>query len=447
MTKNSNSESQTSGHGLTHAPEPSALNPGVAKREVWAWAMFDFANSGYTTVVLTAIFNAYFVGVVANKAPWATLAWTLALSASYILVILSAPVLGAYGDLRAGKKRILLWSTAGCVICTSLLALAGPGTLALAIVLIVLSNVFYVTTQDIYSAFLPELARPESMGKVSGWAWAWGYMGGIVTLGCCLAYVTWAQAQKQSAAQFVPVTNLITAAIFAFAALPAILLLKERAEPQAHEGGLVSAAFARFAQTLKEASHFRDLRNFLLCIVAYQAGVQTVITLAAIYAQEAMGFTLQQTLILVLVVNVTAAIGAFCFGYLQDAVGHWRSILYVIIAWVGMIIVAWFATTPTVFWVAANLAGLAMGASQSAARALVSYLSPPGRQGEFLGLWGVAGNIAAIIGPLTYGLVTWLTGNNHRLAMLVTGVFFLLGIAILFSVNVERGREAALKAY
>jgi MFS transporter, UMF1 family len=432
---------------VTHAPDVSTLNPGVAKREVWAWAMFDFANSGYTTVVLTAIFNAYFVGVIAGKAEWATLAWTLALSLSYLLVILSAPILGAYADLRAGKKRILVWSTVGCVICTALLALAGPGSLTLAIVLIVLSNVFYVTTQDIYSAFLPELARPESMGKVSGWAWAWGYMGGIVTLGACLAYVTWAQAHQQSATQFVPVTNLITAVIFGLAALPAILFLKERAQPVSHEGGLISAAFARFGQTLREASRFRDLRNFLICIVAYQAGVQTVITLAAVYAQEAMGFTMQQTLILVLVVNVTAAIGAFFFGYLQDAVGHWKSIFIVICAWIGMIIVAWFATTSAVFWVAANLAGLAMGASQSAARALVSYLSPNGRQGEFLGLWGVAGNAAAIVGPVTYGLVTWLTGNNHRLAMLATGAFFLLGIAILFSVNVERGRQAALESY
>jgi MFS transporter, UMF1 family len=165
-----------------------------------------------------------------------------------------------------------------------------------------------------------------------------------------------------------------------------------------------------------------------------------------VYAQEAMGFTTTQTLVLVLLVNITGSLGAFGFGYLQDAVGHWKSVFLVIALWLVMVVVAWFATTPPLFWVAANLAGLGMGASQSAARALVGYLSPPARVGEFFGLWGLAGNVAAIIGPLTYGMVTWLSGNNHRLAMLVTGVFFIAGMLILTTVNVERGRAAALQA-
>jgi UMF1 family MFS transporter len=428
-------------------PGHAALNDGVRKREVFSWAMFDFANSGYTTVVLTAVFNAYFVAAIAGNAPWATFAWTVALSISYALVIITAPVLGAYADIKAKKKQILVWSTLGCVICTALLFYAKPGALVLAMALIVLSNFFYTTTQDIYSAFLPELAKPEQMGKVSGWAWSWGYIGGIVTLGLCLAYVFWAQAQKQTAGEFVPVTNLIVAAIFGLAALPAFGLLKERAVPEAHAGHWVRAAFARFGQTVKQAARFRDLRNFLLCLIAYQAGVQTVITLAAVYAQQAMGFDTTQTIILVLVVNITAAIGAFGFGYLQDSVGHWRAVFIIICVWIVMVAVAWFATTQPVFWLAANLAGLAMGSSQSAARAIVSYLSPPGRQGEFLGLWGVAGNLAAIIGPLTYGTVTWATNNNHRLAMLATGTFFLLGLVILHSVNIGRGRAAALQSY
>ena len=388
--------------------------PGVRKREVWAWAMFDFANSGYSTVVITAIFNAYFVATIAGKAPWATLAWTLALSASYLLIIVSAPLLGAYVDVRAAKKKVLVWSTVGCVICTALLATAGPGMLAWAIVLVIASNFFYSTGQNVVAAFLPELAQPEQMGKVSGWGWAWGYVGGLVTLGICLAYVLSAQKAGTPATEFVPITNLITAGIFALAAVPAFLLLKERAVPQSTTEPWIRASFTRLLDTLRDAARYRDLRNFLLCLVAYQAGVQTVIALAAVYAQEAMGFTMTQTLLLVLIVNVTGSIGAFAFGYLQDAVGHWKSVFLVISLWLVMVVVAWFATTPPLFWLAANLAGLGMGASQSAARALVGYLSPPARVGEFFGLWGFAGNIAAIIGPVTYGLMTWLSGNNHR---------------------------------
>ena len=273
--------------------------------------MYDFANSGYTTVVLTAIFNAYFVAVVAGNAPWATFAWTAALSLSYAVVIVTAPVIGAYADLRANKKRLLLFTTAGCVLGTAALAFAGPGDLAIAVTCVVISNFFFCTGCDLIAAFLPELARGRDMGKVSGWGWSLGYIGGLTTLGACLAYVSWAQAAGHTSAQFVPVTMLITAALFALASLPTFAILRERASPQplAQGASLLAAAFARLAGTLRHAALYQDLRRFLWCIVFYQAGVQTVITLAAIYAEQAMGFNTRDTLVLVLVVNVTAAAG------------------------------------------------------------------------------------------------------------------------------------------
>jgi UMF1 family MFS transporter len=415
--------------------------------EIWAWAMYDFANSGYTTVVLTAIFNAYFVAVVAGGAPWATFAWTATLSLSYALVIVTAPVIGAYADLRANKKRLLLVTTAGCVLGTAALALAGPGDLALAIVCVVISNFFFGTGCDLIAAFLPELARGRNLGKVSGWGWSLGYVGGLLTLGACLAYVSWAQAAGQAAPQFVPVTMLITAALFALASLPTFALLRERASPQPQASGasLAFAAFARLADTLRHAARYRDLRRFLICIVFYQAGVQTVITLAAIYAQQAMGFNTRDTLVLVLVVNVTAALGAFFFGSAQDRFGHVPTIAFTLAGWIATVLIAWAAETRGLFWIAANLAGLCLGASQSAGRALVGYLSPQARRAEFFGLWGLATNLSSILGPITYGTVSWVSQGNHRLAILITGAFFVLGLLILHGVDARRGRRAALK--
>lgn len=415
--------------------------------EIWAWAMYDFANSGYTTVVLTAIFNAYFVAVVAGGAPWATFAWTAALSASYALVIVTAPVIGAYADLRANKKRLLLFTTAGCVLGTAALALVGPGDLAIAVVCVVISNFFFCTGCDLVAAFLPELARGRDMGKISGWGWSLGYVGGLSTLGACLAYVTWAQAAGQTAAQFVPVTMLITAALFALASLPTFALLRERAAPQSLAPGasLPRAAFARLADTVRHAVRFQDLRRFLLCIVFYQAGVQTVITLAAIYAEQAMHFNTRDTLILVLVVNLTAALGAFFLGNVQDRIGHVPTIALTLAGWIATVLIAWAADTRPMFWLAANLAGLCMGASQSAGRALVGYLSPKPRRAEFFGLWGLATNLSSILGPLTYGIVSWMSRGDHRLAMLITGSFFVAGLLILHGVDASRGRRAALK--
>jgi UMF1 family MFS transporter len=418
----------------------------VTVREAWAWAMYDFANSGYTTVVITAIFNAYFVAVVATNQPWATFAWTAALAVSYAAIMFSAPLIGAYADAYAAKKRLLALSTIGCVVFTALLVFSGPGSLWLTIALIVLSNFFYGSGESLIAAFLPELAQSKSLGKVSGWGWSFGYVGGLVSLGACLAYVTWAQQQGQTAVDFVPVTMLITAALFAAASLPTFLFLKERAVPQVHLQGknLVQESFARLGQTLRHARDFRDLRRFLICTVFYQAGIQAVITLAAIYAQQAMHFTTQQTILLIFVVNITAAIGAFSFGYLQDRIGHVPAIALTLVGWIVMVLLAWGAQGPEMFWLAANLAGICMGASQSAGRALVGLLSPVTRRAEFFGLWGMSVKLASILGPLTYGLVNWISQGDHRLSILITGSYFVVGLVILIGVNIERGRSAAL---
>ena len=427
------------------------MRPSLAKtvtpREVWAWAMYDFANSGYTTVVITAIFNAYFVSVVADNRPWATFAWTAALAVSYAAIMFTAPVIGAYADAYAAKKKLLALTTIGCVIFTALLALAGPGSLWFAILLIVLSNFFYGSGENLVAAFLPELARGRSLGRVSGLGWSLGYVGGLVSLGACLAYVSWAQGQGREAADFVPVTMLITAALFAISSLPTFLFLKERALPQPHLQGvnLMQESFARFKHTLIHARNYRDLRRFLICTVFYQAGIQAVITLAAIYAQQAMHFTTQQTILLIFVVNITAAIGAFLFGHLQDRICHIPTIALTLVGWIVMVGLAWGAQGPGMFWAAANLAGICMGASQSAGRALVGLLSPATRRAEFFGLWGLAVKLSSILGPLTYGLVSWITQGDHRLAILITGSYFVVGLAILAGVNVRRGRRAALR--
>ena len=425
---------------------PSYLAPGVTRREAWSWAMFDFANSGYTTVVITAIFNAYFVAVVAGNEDWGTFAWTISLAISYGLIILTAPALGAYADAYGAKKRLLFLSAAGCVFFTGMLYFAGPGNLWLAATLIILSNFFFGTGENLIAAFLPELARSDTLGKVSGWGWGFGYIGGLVSLGLSLAYVTWAQGQGLPAEQFVPVTMLITAGLFAVSSIPTFLYLKERALPQSHRPGfnVVRESFARLSETLRHARRYRDLMRFLACLVFYQAGIQTVITLAAIYAQQVMGFDTADTMVLVLVVNVTASVGALAFGSIQDRIGHIRTMTLTLAGWIVMVLLAWRAETRPMFWLAANVAGLCLGASQSAGRALVGYFSPGSRRAEFFGLWGLAVKLSSILGPVTYGLVSWISRGDHRLAMLISGGYFIIGLAILMSVNMHRGREAAL---
>ena len=425
---------------------PSYLEDGVHRKEVWAWAMFDFANSGFTTVVITAIFNAYFVSVVAANQEWATLAWASALSVSYLLIILTAPLLGAYADVHSAKKRLLLMTTVGCVGFTALLSTVGPGDLWLAVLLIILANFFFGSGENLIAAFLPDLARGEALGRVSGWGWSLGYIGGLFSLGCSLIYVNWAQDQGLQAAQFVPITMLITALLFAASSVPTFLYLRERPHFSPIVYPILAQSVTRLKEVFSQSWPYVDLRRFLICLTFYQAGVQTVIILAAIYAQQVMGFGAADTIFLVLIVNITASFGAFIFGSVQDKVGHVATISVTLIGWILVILLAWAAEGPTMFWISANLAGLCLGASQSSSRALVGFFSPASHRAEFFGLWGLAVKLSSILGPITYGLISWITKGDHRLAMLVTGIYFIIGLLILMGINVQRGREAALNS-
>ncbi|HSV51522.1 MAG TPA: MFS transporter [Burkholderiaceae bacterium] len=425
-----------------------ALNPGVRKREVFGWAMYDFANSGYTTVVITAVFAAYFVGGIAGKAEWATFAWTAALSISYAIVMFTMPSIGAYADLRAAKKKLLAVFTAGCVLSTAALAFAQPGSVVLAMLLIIVSNTFYSWGESLTAAFLPELARPDSLGKVSGWGWGFGYFGGMLALGICLGYVIWAQGQGIPASQFVPVTMVITAVLYGGASLVTFRLLGERAVPRREalrESGL-QASLAQLRQTFQQARRYRDFMWLMLCAVFYQGGVAVAITLAAIYAETVIGFQPQETMVLIFVLNLAAAGGAFAWGYLQDGIGHKLALGSTLVGWIATCVIAALTTTKGGFWWAAGIAGLCMGASQSAGRAMAGMFAPPQQLGEFFGLWTFAIRLASIIGPLSYGALAWATGGNQRLAILSTTALFVVGLVLLLKVDVRRGRQAAVQA-
>lgn len=421
------------------------LAEGVKPREVWAWAMYDFANSAYTTTVVTAIFNAYFVAVVAGGATWATLAWTTTQAIASIAIMLTAASLGAYADRHGAKKKLLALTTVGCVAATAALFWVGPGDVLLAMGLVAIAGFFFGSGENIIAAFLPELAGDDDLGKVSGWGWSWGYLGGMACLGLCLAWIVAAKGRGEGAESFVPAAMLITAAFFAVASAPTFILLRERvqASPAARAATELSALAQRLRTTLHEASRFPDMARFMVCLLCYQSGVFAAIALAAIYAQEAIGFTAEDNIKLFFVVNGTAAIGAFAFGYLQDRLGHVRTIALTLVGWLLMTAIALGSEGRAQFWVAANIAGLCLGSSQSASRALVGLFAPVARRAEFFGLWGLAMKLAAIAGPMTYGLTTWLSGGNHRLALGVTGIWFVAGLVLLIGIDAPRGREAA----
>jgi UMF1 family MFS transporter len=388
--------------------------------------MYDFANSGYTTVVITAVFSAYFVGAVADKAEWATLAWTSALSFSYAIVMLTMPAMGAWADRHAAKKKLLMAVTVACVASTAALFWVKPGDVLLALVCIIISNTFFSYGESLTAAFLPELAKPEAVGRISAWGWAWGYLGGMLTLGICLAYVLWAQAAGQTAGQFVPITMLMTAGIYALAACVTFSLLKEHTKPQLSEKP-DSKYWQQLIQTFKEAREYKDFMQLMACAVAYQGGVAVAITLAAIYAEQV----------------IAALVGSLILGYAQDRIGHKLALSLTLWGWGITCVLAALSTSKEMFWWAAVLAGICMGSSQSTGRAMAALFIPSHRLAEFFGLWSFALRLASILGPMGYGLITWVTDGNQRLAIAATTGLFFVGWLLLLPVNVQRGHLLA----
>jgi MFS transporter, UMF1 family len=315
----------------------------------------------------------------------------------------------------------------------------------LAFILIVVSNTFYSYGETLTAAFLPELAKPESLGKVSGWGWSFGYFGGMLALGISLGCVFWAQGQGIPAEKFVPMTMVLTAAIYGGAAMVTFKLLKERAmpKPAALQGGGLKASWLQLKNTFAQAQKYTDFMWLMACAVFYQGGVMVAVSIAAIYAEQVMGFAPQETMALIFVLNLAAAAGAFGLGYFQDRVGHKLALGVTLVGWIATCIIAAITTTKVGFWYAAALAGVCMGSSQSAGRAMAGMFAPQAQLAEFYGLWGFATRLASILGPLTYGAITWASGGNQRIALASTTALFAAGLIVLQKIDVNRGRQAA----
>ncbi|WP_230988204.1 MFS transporter [Bathymodiolus japonicus methanotrophic gill symbiont] len=216
------------------------VTPMAERRELISWALYDFANSGYTTVVMSTIYSTYFVGVIAVSsvdmvAGMPTLLWSIAIGLANFVVMIIGPVVGALADHQARKKIFLLISSIGCVLATALLAFVEPGEVLLSMLLVTISAIMFAQGENLIAAFLPELVPKEKMGRMSGYGWSVGYFGGLLTLGLCLWLITWGQQQGMADTDIIPLTLLLTAGIFAVSVMPTFLWLRERAVAQPEE--------------------------------------------------------------------------------------------------------------------------------------------------------------------------------------------------------------------
>ncbi len=425
------------------------------RKERVAWYLYDLGNSAYASVVLLAVYSAYFKGQVVGGAEGSRL-WGLTISAAMIIVAITAPIMGAIADYSGAKKRFLLFFTTLSVVFTGLLFFTQQGTILLAVAFFLLAEIGYRAAQVFYDALLPEIAAPDEMGRVAGTGWAVGSAGGILILLLILPPIL----MSNSNLLVVRGSLVATAIFFALAAAPVFLWLRERAQPQKLPPGenYLSIAFKQLRKTIRAARGFKEFLKFMLAYLIYNEGVIIALDFAAILG--AVLFGLQQTglIIFFIIVQATNVVGAVLFGHLQDRFGGKRSLTLSILLMVACVVALYFAQSQLQFFIIGAVVGIAMAGIQSVSRAMVGTFSPPGSSGEFFGFFALTGRTSSVIGPAVFGwlaaeLTLWYQRQGqdlvlaeqagHRLAIFSIAAFLLLGWALMSFVDEEKARQAA----
>lgn len=425
------------------------------KRAILGWVMYDFANSAYAVVILAVIFNAYFAQEVAGGAAGTRfellgLAFTIpgASLFSFVnalamgLVGLASPVLGALADYSGRKRRYLAWAWLTGVVSTAALAWVGAGDFWLGSALFVISSMGFSAGSVFYDAFLPELGEGSQAGRISGAGYAAGYLGGGLLLVVILLL-------KRHVPGFEYTHSFpLTALWWLVFALPTMFWLRDRPVdiPAGRLGGYLKIALRRVRRSL---SHFRELsvlERFLLANLIYSTGIESVIRLASIFGAQELGMPQGELVLFFLVIQGTALVGAMLFGWVADRFTQRGALLATLGIWIVTLLWAWqlglFGEARHEYWLIGVLAGTAMGGSQGVSRALQSLLLPTGLESEFFGFFTLSGRMANILGMLSFGLVTWITGDM-RLGIVSLLFFFVAGLILLQRVDVQEGIRQA----
>ena len=410
-----------------------------ARRTIVAWTLYDFANSAFAAVILSTVYPAYYANVVVGNAEgrgdfW----WGAAVSTAMVIGALTSPPLGGVADHAGARKPFFVGFSVACIVVTALMATVGHGMAAWGWTLAVVGIVTYEAAFVYYNSYLPRIAPPERIGRVSAAGFAVGYAGSLVAF---------AAAYPFAAARAYWGCFVAAAVLFAVFAIPSFVILPADAR---HPLRLASAAARGVGETLTTLREIlRDpsraqMRRFLTAYLVYEDGVNTVVTFAGVFASKTLGFSFTEIIELFMVVQVTALLGSAAWARPTDSRGPRFVVTVNLVQWALVTVASFFVVTKGQFWVVAVLAGTGLGAIQAASRTFMATLVPPGREAEFFGFYSLVGKTGAIFGPLVFGGVSWLLSGNQRAAIVSVGLFFVVGLVLLGRVSAG-GPTAAVR--
>jgi len=414
----------------------------MRKGPVIAWSLFDFANSAFTTIIVTFVFAAYFAEGVAVDANTGGAQWSLAMGLAGLIIAVVSPVMGAIADQTGRRKPWLAGVSVVCVIATALLWFVRPDAadVPLALTCVVIATVGFEVGLLFYNAMLPSVAPPSMWGRVSGWGWALGYLGGLISL--LLALFVFVQAEPapfgldKGSAEHVRATALLVAVWFAVFALPVFFAVKEDGAGGVPLGRAVGRGLRQLVLTFRNARAHGNTLRYVVAAMIYSDGVHTVFALGGVYAAVVFGMELADVILLGIALNVSAGLGAFAFAWIDDRIGSKRTISIALVALIITTIGVLAAPTAMLFWIAAVVMSTFFGPVQAASRTMMARLSPPEMRGEMFGLFSLSGKVTAFAGPALVGGIA-LAADSYRIGMAVVPVFLIVGLLILRGVREE----------
>jgi len=411
------------------------------KKQIVSWALFDFANSPFTTLVVTFIYAAYFIKEIAGDEIAGTQLWSFGVTITAIFVALLSPISGVLADICNLRKISLFISTLIASICTSILYFILPGNIYGALFFFIIANIAFETGMIFYNAFLPEIAPSDKIGRISGFGWGLGYIGGLAALfialiGFIYPDIPWFSLSKEQG-QNIRATNLLVAFWYILFSIPLFVFIKEqKATKRVEFKDAIYKSIKELYNTFLEIKKYRQIFTFLLARLIYNDALITIFAFGGIYASGTFNFSYNEILVFGIVLNICAGTGAIIMGYLDDYIGGKKTIQCSIIALTIASCIAVFAPDKIYFWVSGILVGIFSGPNQSASRSYMSRLIPKDRENQFFGFYAFSGKCTAFLGPFLLGILTELF-HCQRIGISVVILFFIVGFVILSKVDVK----------
>ena len=403
------------------------------KKEVISWSLYDFANQPFTTIIVTFVYGAFFTEYIANDKQTGTLLWSSAIAITAVVVSVLSPILGALADKGGYRKLFLMFFTWVCAIFSILLYFPVAGDVYFALSLFVVANVAFEMGSLFCNSYLPDLSKKDNIGKISGFGWGLGFVGGLSALFLSLHLFPTLDSEG------IRRINILVGVWFLIFSIPTFLFVKDRKSEKLQKRHIINS-FKSLKNTFNEVVKYKTILKFLVARLFFNDGLVTIFSLGGIYAMGTLNFSFDEVLILGIVLNVAAGVGSFVFGYLEDEIGVKNVINISLLVLIFSTLLAYFAPETSnpkqMFWVAGVFIGLMVGPNQSCSRSLMAQLIPSKKQNEFFGFFALTGKATSFLGPLLFGIIAKF--YSQQLALWVVILFFIIGLFLFNRINFKQ---------